>query len=95
MEPEEKFFVHNGVRMIADWPAQIERSQIEKYYAIGGSLFESVRYGYETDDWGADVRHCCDFFVTKGQLHVPGCVVECCPKCENQAISCDCEEEDE
>jgi len=33
---------------------------------------------------------CRDCLVLSGQLHHPGCSQERCPKCNGQAISCDC-----
>ena len=41
----------------------------------------------------AEQHPCHDCNVVKGQLHVPGCDVERCPKCYGQAISCGCADE--
>ena len=43
----------------------------------------------------AEQHPCHDCSVVKGQLHVPGCGVEKCPRCRWQAISCGCAEEEE
>lgn len=37
---------------------------------------------------------CHDCGAEEGQLHIPGCDMERCPKCGGQAISCDCTDEE-
>ena len=64
-------------------------------YEIGGADYPRIPYGSEADDWGAERQVCHDCCARKGQLHVPGCDVECCPRCKGQAISCDCLEDED
>lgn len=74
---------------------KIKAAQSKPTVIIGGIERQRIRYGDEVDDWGADQGPCGDCGVVKGQLHVPGCDIECCPVCGQQAISCDCEHEAE
>jgi hypothetical protein len=93
-DSQNQFVIYRGARMINGWPEKIREAQTITHYDIGGSEFERIRYGSESDDWGANERPCHDCRVIKGEYHVTGCDVERCPKCDGQAICCDCLDED-
>jgi hypothetical protein len=82
--------VFRGHRVTPDWPERINAAQAETTCRPNGVVKERVRYGSESDDWGADERPCHDCAVVKGEFHVPGCDVERCPTCDGQILGCEC-----
>ena len=92
-EPDRVYY--NDTWMIRGWPEKIQAAQLTPTYEIGGAVYPRIPYGSEADDWGAERRLCHDCCALKGQLHVPGCDVECCPRCKGQALSCDCLEDED
>jgi hypothetical protein len=66
-------------------------SQAVKVYALGGKVLPRVRFGAESEDWGAERGPCHDCGATKGQFHAVGCDVERCPACGGQSIYSECE----
>jgi hypothetical protein len=86
----------NGYPVTPEYLARFEESQQVPTYLIAGSEFPRIRYGSESADWGFDSdRQCHDCRAVVGQYHAIGCDVEQCPRCGEQAISCDCEDEEE
>jgi hypothetical protein len=72
------------------WRSDIEAAQRLRAYRLCGRMYPRIAYGSEYDDDGDELGPCRDCAVTAGQLHVPNCGVEVCPRCRAQAISCDC-----
>ena len=92
--PEDRVY-YNDEWMARGWPERIQQAQKTPTYEIGGKSYRRIPYGKEPDDWNADRLTCHDCCVRKGQLHVPGCDVECCPRCRGQAMCCDCPRPDD
>jgi len=64
-------------------------------YEDGESL-DPLKYG---EDWVEEVgdlsERCHDCNCNKGNYHHRGCDMERCPRCQGQALSCDCELKEE
>lgn len=70
-----------------EWGAMIEAAQLERTYTFEGKTYQRIPYDRE--------KRCHDCGVTSGQLHIPGCDMEDCPRCGVQAISWGCGWDDE
>lgn len=80
-----------GREVISDWPERLKKAQLDTKLIANGTEMSRVRYGEETEDWGADKQPCHDCAAIKGEYHVPGCDVERCPSCDMQLLSCSCD----
>lgn len=96
-ENTKKYVIYNGARMVEGWPEQIEAAQLITTILLKDGEFDRIKYGDETEDFGAEDHACGDCAVIKGQYHVQNCDIEECPNCNGQLLSCDCtiEEEEE
>lgn len=83
--------MYRGVSVIEGSPDRIREAQTMTTCKPDGIEMQRVRYGEEQDDWGANEHPCHDCAVVKGELHVPGCDVERCPKCGGQFGGCECD----
>ena len=71
--------------MIPGWQDEIDAAQELRGGEILGAEYRRVAYG--PDHPHLDVRpQCRDCACEIGELHVPGCCVERCPRCGEQAI---------
>ncbi|MCC9602315.1 hypothetical protein LOC67_17305 [Stieleria sp. JC731] len=87
-EPGEGEVIYNGVIMDEEWPAEIEAAQSIETIELEGEVFKRIRFGSERDMPIETMEHCGDCGVLKGQLHVPECDIEQCPKCFEHLMSC-------
>lgn len=86
----KKMIMFRGAEVIEGWPQKIQSAQLITTCHPNGKEMQRVRYGAEKAEWGADEKPCHDCGVIKGELHVPGCDVECCPSCGGQIFGCEC-----
>ena len=85
----------NGYRVTPDYFERFMASQHEPFYRIGGEDWPRVRYGAEQDPEVDAALLCHDCRAAAGQYHAVGCDMEECPCCGEQAIMCDCDEDEE
>ena len=78
---------------MAEEAQRIEEAQELTTITIAGVVHPRVAYGDEDEDQSPVDESCRECGVVKGQLHVPGCEVERCPACGDQAVECDCQDE--
>ena len=74
-----------GREVASFWPKKLQQAQENGTYLVE---VPRIRYGDESYDWGAYEDPCGDCGAIKGEYHVPGCDVEECPVCRQQAITC-------
>lgn len=69
--------------------ADLESAQLRPTYWIQGEHYTRIPFGRE-EGGGGEAEECLDCGAGRGQLHVPGCEHEQCPRCGGKVISCDC-----
>ena len=76
------------------WADILAHAQADRTSTICGHADMRIPNG--SDDVGhASTRPACrDCGAARGELHVPTCCWEQCPRCGGQAVSCDCESVD-
>lgn len=88
--------LYNGIEVSRGWPAEVMAAQSETTITLNEKEFARLRRGvgwpslgeYPCHDCG--VYPCHDCGVVDGQLHVPMCDMEVCPRCFGQLITCGC-----
>lgn len=80
--------LYNGVEVHRGWPSEIVRAQSETKIELHGRGYSRLRRGVDWPSLGEYPCHDCA--IVDGQLHVPMCDMEICPRCFGQLISCGC-----
>ena len=70
------------------WQGEKRPAKIPTTFVINGVEYSRVRYGSGSED--LEFPKCDDCGVPRGALHLLGCDLEPCPRCEGQAITCGC-----
>ena len=84
-----------------EWIDDYSQSQKEKTVVFAGKRYRRIRFGTEpiprdaSDNfktiWAEVItRPCHDCGVVAGELHLDGCDMERCPRCDGQYMCCDC-----
>jgi len=80
--------LYNGIEVSREWPAEVMAAQQSETVELHGKSFRRLRRG---TDWPSYSEYPChDCGIVDGQLHVPDCDMERCPRCFGQLITCGC-----
>lgn len=88
---ESDFEIVNGQEVRPGWGAILRAAQKHRVYRIRRRLFERIAFGQDYAGKETDAASCRDCAAARGQLHVPVCCQEQCPRCGGQVLGCDCE----
>jgi hypothetical protein len=82
--------IYNDVEMHITRIKALEQAQAVGVFTEDGVEYSRIRYGEESEDWGAQRGELChDCGARSGQYHALGCDIERCPLCGEQALCCD------
>lgn len=90
MIDHRKTMIVNGQEVAVGWNDVLAEAQTDRTYSIAGEVFERIPFGEDHAGKASDAASCRDCAAARGQLHVPICCLEQCPRCGGQAIGCDC-----
>lgn len=90
-----KTIVVNGQEVAEGWDRVLAEAQDQRTYSIGGKVLERIPFGEDYAGKASDAPGCRDCAAARGQLHVPICCLEQCPRCLGQAIGCGCVHDDD
>jgi hypothetical protein len=80
--------LYNGVEVSREWPGEVMAAQDERTVTLHGQALPRLRRGTDWPSLGEYPCHDCG--IVDGQLHVPMCDMERCPRCFGQLITCGC-----
>lgn len=90
-----KTIVVNGQEVAEGWDRVLAEAQQDRTYSIDGEVFERIPFGEDYAAEASGLLSCRDCAAARGQLHVPICCCEQCPRCGGQAIGCNCPHDDD
>lgn len=80
-------------RPVENWGEVVRQSQRQRIYTFDGKPIPRTPFGCEwrrSPSWWRRWPFCRRCSVARGQLHVPGCTAEECPRCGKRFVSCNC-----
>ena len=93
----EEIVYYNSIFMSKEHKEDILQEQENTHITIQDIEYPRIKYGDPEEFAGIEIdptlfftRPCPDCLVSKGQVHLYGCDVERCPKCNGQLIFDDC-----
>jgi hypothetical protein len=96
MTDDRRTAILNGYPVTPEYLARFEEAQQAHAYRIGEVDVPRIRYGSESPEWGFDLTiPCHDCRAVAGQFHYIGCDVEQCSLCGEQAMMCECADDDD